>query len=263
MDFADVLESLMKEGKDVLGYVLAASQYYFDNAMMLDAEKLCKLALKMSPENLTAMTVLGKILHRTNRPKEAMKFLKKATAVSPKNIERLCLLAEVGLDLKDTQLAEEYFKNALNIDAESHVAKAGLRVTENMSEYVRSLGSQSLSKRFSSNLNILGITLVRNNDFDRGIEHYRAAMCFVHEKKVRSRLYFNLALAYLRKNALDDAEKWLNFAAKMADQDFKKPLRFLDRIRLIRSGVLRLHMPSLAHGAEEDDEFALTPLTVV
>lgn len=252
-DYAEVLKDFVDSGKDVVRYVTAAGQYYFAIGNFQDAEKIFKGVLKVSPDNVTAMTELAKILHRMNRPAESFRLLQKASAASPHNIERLCMLGEVGLDLKNVTLAKEYFANALKIDKEHQVAQAGLKVADNLADFVKSSGAQSLSDQFSSNLNIVGITLVRNNEIERGIEQYRAAMCFVRDKNVRARLYFNLGMAYLRKQSLGEAKKCFRTATRLADSGFKKPAEYLKRIRLIELGVIKL-IESKAHSGQKSSE---------
>ncbi|MGK3946381.1 hypothetical protein ABK046_49505, partial [Streptomyces caeruleatus] len=83
------------------------------------------------------------------------------------------------------------------------IANAGVTIANNLAEHLADKGqSQSVTAKFASSLNIIGITFVRNKMASRGIEQYRAAMCFVHDESVLAKVHFNLGMAYLRSKSL-------------------------------------------------------------
>jgi tetratricopeptide (TPR) repeat protein len=53
------------------------------------AEQACRLVIKDDPENAEALTVLGQILHETDRFDEALEVLEKANDLAPRNPETL------------------------------------------------------------------------------------------------------------------------------------------------------------------------------
>ena len=53
------------------------------------AEQACRLVVKDDPENAEALTVLGQILHETDRFDEALEVLEKANELAPRNPETL------------------------------------------------------------------------------------------------------------------------------------------------------------------------------
>jgi two-component system chemotaxis response regulator CheY len=258
-DVVTVIKGILREVPNASQFVMAAGQYFFAKGMLIEAEKTLKIAHKLEPNSVAVMSELGKVYHRANRPQEAYAILKKANKFSPGAIERLCLLGEVGLNLSNTDEARKYFKEALQIDDENTVANAGVTIANNLAEHMVEQGQQPVTAKFASLLNIIGITFVRNKMATRGIEQYRAAMCFVHEQGTLAKLHFNLGMAYLRSESLEDAEKWFESAAKLADVDFTKASAFADRVKAMRGGVVKptlLGETDALSYAEESDEDA-------
>jgi tetratricopeptide (TPR) repeat protein len=258
-DVVTVIKGILREVPNASQFVMAAGQYFFAKGMLIEAEKTLKIAHKLEPNSVAVMSELGKVYHRANRPQEAYAILKKANKFSPGAIERLCLLGEVGLNLSNTDEARKYFKEALQIDDENTVANAGVTIANNLAEHMVEQGQQPVTAKFASLLNIIGITFVRNKMATRGIEQYRAAMCFVHEQGTLAKLHFNLGMAYLRSESLEDAEKWFESAAKLADVDFTKASTFANRVKAMHSGVVKptlLGETDALSYAEESDEDA-------
>jgi tetratricopeptide (TPR) repeat protein len=140
-------------------------------------------------------------------------------------------MGEAGLTLQQPKQARDYFKKVLAIDVESSIAAAGLTISNNMEEHLGKYNqAQPLAMKFSSILNVIGITYVRNKEFDRGIEQYIAAMSFIQDDHVLARLQFNLGLAYLRARRFNHAENWFTSSSKLASEDFLKPALFLEKI---------------------------------
>ena len=193
-------------------------------------------ALKHAPQNIAIISNLGKVYHHLNLPTKALRLLQKANFMSPHNVERLCLMGEAGLSLQQPKQARDYFKRVLAIDSESNIATAGVTIANNMEEHLGKYNqAQPLAMKFSSILNVIGITYVRNKEFDRGIEQYIAAMSFIQDDHVLARLQFNLGLAYLRARRFDHAQNWFTSSSKLAAEDFLKPSLFLDRIADFRT----------------------------
>jgi tetratricopeptide (TPR) repeat protein len=74
------------------------------------AEQAVRLALKQEPDNADALTVLGQILHETDRYDEAISVLEKALAATPNNPEALNFY---GVALKSVGRLDEARENIL------------------------------------------------------------------------------------------------------------------------------------------------------
>jgi tetratricopeptide (TPR) repeat protein len=178
------------------------------------------------------MTEMAKVHLRLDHPVESLRLLTEANHFSPGNIERLCLMGEAGLDLFQTDKAQEYFRRALQIDDENLTARQGTVVSKNLADYLKSLdNSTPLREKFASTLNLIGITYIKNNQINNGIEQYHCAMAFIHDLPTISRLQFNLGLAYYRSGDHRLALEWLSESIKNSSPSFKKPQIWFDKIQ--------------------------------
>lgn len=155
-----------------------------------------------------ALNELGKILHMNGEHLKALDYLRAAAKLSPHNIKRLCLLGEVELNLNDPETARVFFAKALVIDPDSEVAHAGMVVAENMDEFVPVSSGTSVPRNFASLMNTMGITLVRNGQFSKGIAQYQSAMYFLENNEDNAKVAFNLGLGFLRWGKPIDALPW-------------------------------------------------------
>ncbi|MBC7658105.1 MAG: response regulator [Chitinophagaceae bacterium] len=213
-------------------FLLAAGQYLVFIGEFRLAQKVLESAAKIDSHNVTLMTEMAKVHLRLDQPMESLRLLTEANHFSPGNIERLCLMGEVGLDLFQTQKAREYFKNALAIDPDHTVSKRGVILTGNIERFLAQHSEGNLSEKFASTLNLIGITLVKNNEIENGIEQYHCALAFIHDSHTTARVQFNLGLAYLRSGDRKLARKWLTESLETSDGHFKKAQIWLDKVNV-------------------------------
>ncbi|RZA23431.1 MAG: response regulator [Proteobacteria bacterium] len=229
-----VLSAVIAKAKKVshkFDFLLACGQYLIHQEEYVLAHKVLEGASKIEPENVTLMTELAKVYLRLNRPTDSLKLLDLANQFSPGNIQRLCLMGEVGLDLFDTEKARKYFDEALVIDQENETAKQGATLATNLSDFAQSHGYKPLKDQFASTLNLIGITLIKNGQIEKGIEQYHCAMAFIRDGLTLGRLQFNLGLAYYRLDNRNQALEWLEEAIRSVDGDYPKAVQWATRIR--------------------------------
>jgi CheY-like chemotaxis protein len=232
------MKSILKGCPNPLPVALIAAERLRECSYFLEAVELLKQVLKHSPDSVMAMNELGKNLHLLGRHRDALPYLEKAIALSPKNMERLCLAGEVKLNLGDAGGARACFQKALEIDPSHQRANAGLLLARNIDEFVgrKSEDGASVSHNFASLMNTMGITKVRAGDFAGGIEQYRAAIEFIHSSDHAARLSFNIALAYLRWKKPSQAEPWLRRCLEISDGKMIKVKKYLVAIEGKKTG---------------------------
>jgi len=195
------------------------------------AEKVLKKAIKVDKNSIHALTELAKVYHLSDRSKDALMLLDHANKFSPGNIERLCLMGEVGLSMNDTKGAQEYFNDVLSIDEENAKGKAGILIAKNMSQHSDlPEGRGPMHRRLASSMNVVGVTYVKNKEYKKGIDQYQAAICFINDAETLSKLQFNLGLAYLRNSDESSAVKWFREAAESGGADYLKPREYLKKL---------------------------------
>ncbi|MBC7534042.1 MAG: response regulator [Oligoflexus sp.] len=213
-------------------FMLAAGQYLIYLKEFKLAQKILEGAARLEPHNVTLMTEMAKVHLRLDHPTESLKLLTEANHFSPGNIERLCLMGEAGLDLFQTDKAQEYFKRALQIDEENVTAKQGKVISHNLAHYLQTVeDAKPLQAQFASTLNLIGITYIKNNQIKNGIEQYHCAMAFIHDLPTIARIQFNLGLAYFRSGEKKLALEWLDESKKNSDDSFTKPYMWYEKIQ--------------------------------
>lgn len=233
-DKKKILSQIIAVGAKVpskFDFYLASGQYLIHQGDYPLALKVLEGASKLDPENVTVMTELAKVYLRLNRPTDSLKLLDIANQFSPGNIQRLCLMGEAGLDLFDTDKARAYFNDALEIDSENLSARRGATLADNLASFSATQTFKPLKEQFASTLNLIGITLIKNGQIEKGIEQYHCAMAFIHDGPTLAKLQFNLGLAYHRHGNKSMAIEWLEEALKNANNLFPKASQWIVRIR--------------------------------
>lgn len=231
-----LIKQVIKQAPNPIPLALIAARRMVGARMLQNAENILRGILKIDEGNLIAMNELGKALNLQGQHKAALEVLRKAAKLSPQNINRLCLMGEVELNLREVSNAKAYFEKALEIDSASETAKAGLVVARNMKEALGSASPTHVTASFASILNTMGIALVRNGQYARGVEQYRAALAFLHSNTDSARVAFNLGLGFLRWGKPNEALPWFQKSEKMAPKTFGKSAGYINKL-LERGGV--------------------------
>ncbi len=126
----------------------------------------------------------------------------------------------------DPGQAAQSFKKALQIDPSSETAQAGEELAENTARYLTRSDVTQIPDNFASLLNAIGISIVKQQNFEEGISHYMSAMKFVDDPMRQAKLAFNLGLGYLRWQKQDDAKQWFEKSFTMSNGQFSKALHY-------------------------------------
>jgi len=198
--------------------------------MLKQAQTVLEGVLALDENSIIAMNELGKTFHLLGRHKQALDVLRQATRLSSQNIQRLCLIGEVELNLKDPESARTFFEKALEFDPDDAKAKAGLVVSGNLKEMLEAPNPMQVPQSFASILNTMGITMVRNQNFSKGIEQYRSALAFLHDGTDVGRVAFNLGLGYLRWGKPHEALPWFQKSETLVPKGFGKASSYIRQI---------------------------------
>lgn len=168
--------------------------------------------LKSGMVNVEVLNTLGKSLMKMRDFETALRCFETAQIVSPKNVRRICNIAETNLEIGDMRLFEKNLSEAKSLDPE---ATAVMEV-ELKGALVKgdSAKAQSLMQSLKSLLTILSFTnnraisLIRCDYFQAGIDLYHEALAAVPNDQVEIKgiLQYNLGLALARLNRLDESK---------------------------------------------------------
>jgi CheY-like chemotaxis protein len=245
-----LIEGLLKNISKPLIFVFVAGQHILENGDLELAEKVLRIAHRIDNNNVTVITELSKIYHRTGRSDIAKTMLSRAQIISPDSIERLCLMGEVGLTMQDPVAAKKHFESALRIDKEHVKGNAGLVLAKGLEENKFQLkpiplsNGKSVTFALASSLNAVAVTYVRNLEITKAINQYQAAMCFIYDAPTLARLQFNLGMAHLREKRLTEALKWFKISSENAAADFFKPRTLVERLEKFLGSFNQKSAPS-------------------
>ncbi|MCX6119152.1 MAG: response regulator [Proteobacteria bacterium] len=234
LSLADNVEKNQKDPSTLLNIMVKLLMARGSNKI---AEVILQKILQKDKSNIAAMTELSKIYHRTGRGQKAADLLKSASHLSPGSIERLCLMGEIDLTLKNATSAKNFFKEALELDDGHPTANAGMTLATNFIEKGEEIknsaaqeGDSSLAAQFASSLNTVAIAYIKDQNIIKAIEQYQAATCFVYDSETLSKLHFNLGLASLRNQDPQTALKWFQSSKNLGGVGYSKPNKYIDLI---------------------------------
>ena len=184
------------------------------------AQKLSIESLQLQPDQLRAIHLLGKILIKKRDFTGASKCLKRAQEMSPKNVERLCELAEAQSELGDFAAAKESIVAAKGIDAGNQAipleeSKVALRSGDIALAKELFLNIATPLNAVIADMNNSAVAHIHSGDFDAGVELYERTLKALPETdaELSMKVLYNLAMAYARQDKLQEAGEVLTRAA--------------------------------------------------
>jgi tetratricopeptide (TPR) repeat protein len=224
------LREVIEKSPEPMQQVVNAARAMRAKGLYEDAEAVLRQALEKDPKAVGALTELGKVLHLMKRHRDAARALQAANFISSDNMERLLLLGEVRLHNLEPLAARKHFEDALGIDPGNAKAKAGVLSAENMEAFSGDPSLKNVPQSFASLLNIIAISKVRSGKLNEGVAQYKAALNFLHENQTIARVFFNLGLAYLREQQIDQAKQWFAKSAEKGGTLFDKAGHYVRKL---------------------------------
>lgn len=206
---------------------LLFAEYLMDLGHPKDAEALFRRALDRESGSTRMLGGIGRSLYLQGKHGEALGYLRSAARECPTNINRLCIIGELELSNFNVNAASKRFDEALALDCDLPVAKAGATLCSNLKDFVSSRAGKALPRDMASVCNAVGVTLVRDKAYDRGIAQYQAALALLRDDLSLARVMFNLGLAYLRMKRYDDAKAWFEKASAKGGTGVPKAAAYL------------------------------------
>ncbi len=171
--------------------------------------------LKSGMINVDVLNTLGKSLMKMRDFSTALRCFETAHIVSPKNVKRVCNIAESNLEMGEIELFEINLNQARDLDPRSTlVTEVELKGALVQGDAVK---AQSLMQSLKSLLTILSFTnnraisLIRCDRLQEGIDLYREALQAVPSGQIEIKgiLQYNLALALARVNRIEESKNVL------------------------------------------------------
>jgi CheY-like chemotaxis protein len=183
--------------------------YYQDNFEEAKANGI--EALKKAGDSILLLNLLGKTFMKLHDYQSSLKCFKKAQELSPKNIERLCNIAECHSEMGDDAAAQQSLDNAKSMDKNNKVVQQ----TE-ASKAIKS-GDVNAAKRimnemesvsnFVAYMNNKAVAHARCGFVEEGIDLYHKTLKAIADdrRELIPIVRYNLALAQVRAGDLEVA----------------------------------------------------------
>ncbi len=192
------------------------------------AKVLSIKAIQLGGDQIKSFTLLGRCMASLREFDGAVKCFERAHNLSPKNIERLCELAEAQIEAGQEDEAKESLEAAKEMDANNEsvqTAEAKVAIKSGDTEKARELMFHMGSiEQLISDMNGSAVALVRVGKFEEGVELYNKTLDSVpaEDEITKTRLLYNLALAFARKGDLPTAKMTADRASIEVDHTVKE-----------------------------------------
>jgi DNA-binding response OmpR family regulator len=199
--------------------ILMKAEYAFAAHKYTAARDHALEHLKLAGEKLANLHLLGRSLMKLRDFETALKCLEKAQAFSPKNISRICKMAEAHIELGDEETAMNKLDEAKALDNESQSVKeveAKIALTngdeKKATQFMRELDSFDEVVAYTNNR---AVAFSRTGKVSDAIQLYTKALESLPKDRhdVTAPIYYNRALARIRFDDLDGAVADLKSAA--------------------------------------------------
>lgn len=211
-------EQFPKAKKNILQAEFALSEGYF-----IKARDLSVLALKIMPDNVTALNTLGKCFMGLRQYPSAIKCFQKAQTFSPNNLDRLCMLAEARAEIGEVKQSSESLDHAQHLDSGSTtVQEAGVKValaSHNLIQAKKLMGQITSLGKLISYLNNKAVAHAKSGFNSEGLVLYDNTLKSIPDSRpdLKARVLYNISLAQIRDGKMSEAISNLKSAVKDPD----------------------------------------------
>jgi CheY-like chemotaxis protein len=197
------------------------AEFAYSEGNYTKARNLAAESLRGSPDSVIILNLLGKTLMQLHDHTAALRCFKKAQDISPKNIQRLCAIAEASAEMKKTGDSDAAIDSAKEQDqGNGEIVQAEVKIAISAGDVNKAselmAGFESISELISY-MNNKAVSLARCGKIDEGIEIYRRTIDSVPAKSVEIRavVIYNLALAFVRMGEQGEAAEALQKAINL------------------------------------------------
>ena len=191
------------------------AEFCYHNGDYVEARNLAIEAIKSEPNSIYLLNFIGKCLMQLADHKAAVMCFKKAQALSPKNIERLCDIAKASYEAGDTKACEEALAQGKALDRENEGLKeteAPIRIDLGPQSDAQGILAQMESiQELVSYMNNKAVALTKSGMIKEGIELYHKTIASMpdNKKDTKHLVMYNLGLALAKHGDLKGAKAQL------------------------------------------------------
>ena len=205
---SDSLIKMINECPKPVLLAVAGARHIRERGHYKAAVTLLEKVRPLSPDSVAIMSEMGKNkLHLGELP-EARNLLVRSYQKSPNNLDRLCDMGKINLQMLDGKAAIQHFDEARAIDPDHKRAKDGINLAVNLETFFTHVNPASIPRTFAGLLNAVGVSLVQGGAVTEGMVHYQSAMEYVDQSLDKAKISFNVGLGHMRSNQTREALDW-------------------------------------------------------
>ncbi|MCX6119477.1 MAG: tetratricopeptide repeat protein [Proteobacteria bacterium] len=231
-----LITNLLDQSPNPTPVAMVASRVLCDHGKHLQAVAILNHVLKQNPSNLQALNAVARAFYSQGRTKDAFNYLKKAHALAPENIDRLSLLGELEVSLKQPEAAIKRFQDALGMDQHYIWSKVGLSVASSIKQesvIASHFGDEEPS--IAKVINNLGVFLAQEGDFEKAIKYYMMAFAFLASEDLQAKVSFNMGLGFLKWGKESQGKYWFERSNNLSHGNFSKASKYLQNLKQVVS----------------------------
>lgn len=221
-----VLINLVGKSKNPFPMLISIGNVLSELGRVDDAISIFYEALKRKNKSAYIHNEIGKLFLKKGNLEQSSNFLKRAMALSPDNLDRLCDLGQISLEQLKVKDANLYFKKALELDPNLTKAKKGELLAKNIDGWMTK--ATNVPDSFASLLNAVGVNMAKKLRFQKAIDHYESSLKYVMTNNEKAKLYYNIGLCYLKWSKTEEAVEAFQESKKM-DPTYSRSDKFLKK----------------------------------
>lgn len=198
-----------------------------------DALARWQSACELNPQYHRAHLNLSRCLRKLGRFEEALRVLHHRHEQNRLSIHLMVEIGDTHLEADDLLKAEHYFRQALDRDAKSASALAGMaqvKFARGEMKACRDLLARSgMPSRAAARLNAAGIALVRAGRFEEALDLYKKAQFVLPQQEKGPMLFYNMGLCYMRWGREEVARDFIKLAL-IKDPSYEKARSLLKKM---------------------------------
>jgi tetratricopeptide (TPR) repeat protein len=167
-------------------------------------------------DQLKVVNLLGKCFLKLRNFREAIACFERASALSPRSIERMCAMAESHAELGNVDGAHALVEQASAQDAGAKSVKVAAGKVElhagDSKKAAKLLAGMSGLTFLVADMNNSAVACIRVGEIQKGIDLYQKTLEALPPKEMglKVRVQYNMALAYARKQDMEKSKEVLD-----------------------------------------------------
>ncbi len=211
------IKTMLSEAPNPVTLALALGSIMQKQRSYKHAEDVYNTILSQYPRHIPTINAKAKLYTIQGRHIHAKKLLEQSFQLAPKSLERLSLLGEIEVSLKNPEASIKHFHAALGINPDDLKARIGLTISKGYSRLITHQAQfNSAEPSIAKIINNLGVSLAQKGQYEKALKYYLMSLSFLGTEELQSRVSFNMGLGFKKWQKMPQAKYWLEECLRLA-----------------------------------------------